>query len=108
MLLAPAAPHRLVRGDHARDALVDSAHRCLIAGMALLALALSTATTLFMDMAIGGVPALISGAAALFWFLPLWLLGPMHIRRRIRSVRPKDVHPAATSVPVGPAAPEAR
>ncbi|GAA3367876.1 hypothetical protein GCM10017744_081720 [Streptomyces antimycoticus] len=72
------------------------------------ALALSTATTLIMDMAIGGVPALISGAAALFWFLPLWLLGPMHIRRGIRSVRPKDVHTAATSVPVGPAAPDTR
>lgn len=115
-LLAPAALHRLVRGDHARDALVDSAHRCLTAGMALLALAgmaflalaLSTAMTLIMDMAIGAIPALISGAAALFWSLLLWLLGPMHIRRRIRPVRPKGVHTAATSVPSGPAAPEAR
>lgn len=107
-LLAPAALHRLVRGDHARDALVDSANRCLIAGMAFLALALSTAMTLIMDMAIGAIPALISGAAALFWFLLLWLLGPMHIRRRIRPLRPKGVHPAATSVPARPAAPEAR
>ncbi|GAA1718362.1 DUF6328 family protein [Streptomyces yatensis] len=107
-LLAPAALHRLVRGDHARDALVDSANRCLVAGMAFLALALSTAMTLIMDMAIGGVPALISGAAALFWFLLLWLLGPMHIRRRIRPVRPKGVHTGATAVPDGPVAPEAR
>ncbi|SED30691.1 DUF6328 family protein [Streptomyces melanosporofaciens] len=107
-LLAPAALHRLVWGDHARDALVDSAHRCLIAGMAFLAPGAQHRHDADHDMAIGGVPALISGAAALFWFPLLWLLGPMRIRRRIRPVRPKGVPTAATSVPSGPAAAGAR
>ncbi|GAA1912620.1 DUF6328 family protein [Streptantibioticus ferralitis] len=91
-LLAPAAMHRFNQGEHAKTALVAVANRCLMGGLAFLALALSSAVMLIIDIVIGAAPAVISGAAVLGWFTLLWLLSPLRTRSRVATGEPRAVH----------------
>ncbi|MBF9069619.1 DUF6328 family protein [Streptacidiphilus fuscans] len=84
-LLAPAAAHRLMAGRPVREQLVRAAHRYLVAGLVFLALAISSALVLILDIALGATTALTGGGVALAWFALLWLLGPLRVRSRTRS-----------------------
>jgi low temperature requirement protein LtrA len=84
-LLAPAAMHRVMAGDRVKRELLGSAQRCLVAGLVFLALAISAALVLILDIALGTTTAITGGAAALLWFALLWLLGPLRTRRRARA-----------------------
>ena len=78
MLIAPSAYHRIRFRSHDKMALIESANRFMLAGLVLLALAMSCAVTLVTDVifdtawaaVIGGVAALVFG---LVWFaFPGW------------------------------------
>jgi len=81
-LMAPAAFHRFLYGRQAKRELLNAAHRHVIAGLAFLALAISGALLLILDMVLGTVPAVAVSAFALGWFALLWFLVPMHSRFR--------------------------
>ncbi len=86
-LLTPAAMHRFVQGHGVKHELVTAAHRCLVAGMTFIALAISLSLVLMLDMALGPIAAVTSGIASLAWFVGLWYLGPLRTRNRTRVIR---------------------
>ena len=78
LLMAPSAYHRIRFRSHNKQALITHANQFMVAGLVLLALAMSVAVTLVTDVlfesawagAVGGVAALVFG---LVWFaLPGW------------------------------------
>jgi len=81
-LVAPAALHRFLRGHRVKRELITAGHRHLMSGLAFLALALSSALMLILDMALGSVPAYVGGGSALAWFALVWVLGPLRARNR--------------------------
>ncbi|MFD3943004.1 DUF6328 family protein [Streptomyces sp. NPDC058579] len=83
-LLAPAAVHRFMWDHRVKDDLVRSAHRCLVTGLSFLALALTSALALILNMALGPLEASVGGTVALSWFATLWWLGPARRRRARR------------------------
>ncbi|PIB11449.1 hypothetical protein B1C81_05755 [Streptomyces sp. HG99] len=86
-LLAPAALHRFMCGHRLKGELVTSAHRCLVAGLTFLALAISSALMLILELALGAFAAVVGGGAALAWFVLLWGLGPLRARNRADAAR---------------------
>jgi hypothetical protein len=86
-LLAPAAAHRFMPGHRVKHELLAAAHRHLVAGLIFLALAISAALVLILDIALGTMTAVTGGVGALAWFLLLWLLGPLRTRSRTGYAR---------------------
>ncbi|MGW1729253.1 DUF6328 family protein [Streptomyces sp. NPDC002306] len=97
-LLAPAAVHRFMWGHRVKRELVAAAHRYLVAGLTFLALAISSALMLILDLALGTTLALTGSAGALAWFVLLWFLSPMHARNRARRVYPNTTPRTGVSI----------
>jgi hypothetical protein len=78
VLIAPVAFHRLIFRRRQKSALVVVADRLLLVGLALLAVAISCAVLLIVDVVLGRWQGVIGGAMTalaglLTWFgLPLW------------------------------------
>jgi hypothetical protein len=78
LLIAPVSFHRLVFRRRQKAALIAAGDRMLIAGLALLALAISSVVMLILDVTLGRWSAMLGGgatalAAGLIWYvLPLW------------------------------------
>lgn len=76
-LIAPVAHHRVLFRRRVKDWLVHSANRMALAGLALLALAISSAVQLVLDLVMGRAASVgIAGALALvlvvvWWGVPL-------------------------------------
>ena len=82
LLVAPAAVHRVTFRRGVKVQTVQLGHRLFTAGLALLALTLSGAVLLVLDVAVGrwfAVPAAVLAAALL---LALWFLLPLPLLRR--------------------------
>ncbi|WP_433685708.1 DUF6328 family protein [Nocardia sp. CA-119907] len=79
-LVAPVAWHRILFRRHRLGNVVAAAHRCAMAGIALLGLALTGATTLVTQSVAGPVAGVVSGAVVAALFAVAWMLAPWRWR----------------------------
>ena len=80
LLIAPVGMHRLLFRRHRLAVLVSAAHRCALAGLVLLGLALAGVTVVIFDAVSGVTAAVIAGSAALAVFTAFWLALPLLLR----------------------------
>jgi Family of unknown function (DUF6328) len=83
-LIAPTPFHRLTFRLHQKRALVAIANRLTIAGMALLALAMSGVILLISDVLFGAATAAVATALSALVFVLLWGVLPLR-HRRVRA-----------------------
>ncbi|MGQ4600757.1 DUF6328 family protein [Nocardia sp. R6R-6] len=79
-LVAPVSWHRILFRRHRLGNVVAAAHRCAMAGVALLGLALIGAVILVVDHVAGRVEALAAGSVLAAMFLAAWLIAPWRWR----------------------------
>jgi len=81
-LIAPTPFHRLTFRLHQKRALVAIANRLTIAGLALVALAMTGVMLLISDVLFGAATAIVATALAATLFVLLWGVLPLRHRRR--------------------------
>jgi Family of unknown function (DUF6328) len=81
LLLAPVAYHRIVFRRRQKEALVRTANRMAIAGLATVALAVSAAVALVLSYVAPGLPAILITAIIGGLFVGLWFAYPLTRRR---------------------------
>jgi hypothetical protein len=84
LLIAPSAQHRLEFRAGDKEALLQTSNRCAIAGLAVLAVAMTTVLFLLVEVVLGGSWAAIVGAAAAAAFASVWFAVPLLRRARHR------------------------
>ena len=82
LLVAPVAIHRLIFRRHRLQVLVSAAHRCAIAGLALLGFAMTGMTAIIFAAVSGRNVGFIAGGCALALFTVFWLILPLVLRTR--------------------------
>jgi hypothetical protein len=82
LLMAPAAWHRLYFRQGRRVDIIAWGNRFALAGLALLAAAMTGAVLLVTDTVIGGWPAILMSACAGLLFAVLWFVLPLARRAR--------------------------
>ena len=87
LLMAPTALHRLRFRQRRKAQIVEVSHRLTIAGLAVLALAVSAAVFLIVDVVYGRAGGLAAGLSTLAAMTVVWLLIPLSGRR---PTRPPD------------------
>jgi hypothetical protein len=90
LLIAPSAYHRLLFREGAKRPLVMYSNRIVIAGLGVLALAMTAAVTLIAHVVFGGTAAFFAGAAAALMFVILWGLVPVRIRQQVAAENGDD------------------
>jgi hypothetical protein len=85
LLIAPSAYHRLTFRYQQKHRLVFVSNRLAIAGIATLALAMTSAILLITDVLFGTTTTLITTAIALTMFIVLWAVLPLRRRFRYRD-----------------------
>lgn len=80
LLVAPVAMHRLLFRRHRLQVLVSAAHRCALAGIVLLGLAMIGMTAIIFAAVSGRNVGFAAGACALALFAVFWLIVPLFIR----------------------------
>jgi len=94
LLIAPSAYHRLTFRLQQKRELVFLANRFTIAGLTLLALAMTGAIVLIADFLFGGIVTVVTGVGAALTFAVLWYGLPLRRRSILkRSERPGSGHP---------------
>lgn len=88
LLISPTAYHRMTFRRQQKRHLIVVANRLAIAGMGVLALAMTGAIMLITDVLFGTAATIVFSAAALAMFVLLWGLLPL--RRRLRSNDQED------------------
>ena len=88
LLISPSAYHRLTFRMQQKDHLVFLANRFAIAGLGLLALAMTGAIVLITDVLYGPAATAVTGGLALFTFALFWYLLPL--KRRFSSEEEPD------------------
>ena len=81
-LIAPVSFHRLVFRRQQKAALVATADRLLLTGLALLLLAITSATLLVLDVALGRPSAVVGAVVVAVFGVVLWYVLPFRQRRR--------------------------
>jgi hypothetical protein len=81
LLMAPAAWHRLYFRQGRRVDIIAWGNRFAIAGLALLAAAMTGAVLLVTDTVVGGWPAILMSACAGLLFALMWFVLPLARRR---------------------------
>jgi hypothetical protein len=76
-LIAPSAAHRLRFHQRDRAWLVESANAMTIAGLVLLAVAMTSAVTLIADLLYGEPTTWITGAGVALLLVCLWFIRPL-------------------------------
>ncbi|WP_085997065.1 DUF6328 family protein [Nocardia pneumoniae] len=79
-LVAPVSWHRILFRRHRLGNVVAAAHRCAMAGLALLGLALIGAVILVVDHMTGRAEAVVAGVILAALFLVAWLIAPWRWR----------------------------
>ena len=87
-LIAPSAAHRLRFHQGERTWLVESANQLMIAGLAILAVALSGSVLLITDMMFDGVRVWIYSGAVILFIVGLWFVRPLLRRLRGKASGP--------------------
>jgi hypothetical protein len=85
LLIAPTAHHRLLFRQHDKEHLVRISNRFTLAGLAVLALALTGAVLLIADILFKGTPTIIFTALIGVILLALWGLLPLYRRRELSA-----------------------
>ncbi len=81
LLIAPTVMHRLAFQQGRKAYLVRAANRLTIAGMSVLAVAMTSAVALVTDYLFGGVASIVTAVAVLTVFALVWFVGPLrHLR----------------------------
>jgi hypothetical protein len=86
-LIAPTALHRVLFRLQMKEQIVRDANRLTIAGLIMLALAMTGAILLVTDVLFGAIATMIAGTLVGTTFLSLWLLLPLYRRRQRRATR---------------------
>jgi hypothetical protein len=81
LLIAPSAYHRIHFRQHSKEQLLLTSNRLSIAGLALLALAMTGAIVLITDVLYGTVATVCTGLASAAMFSFLWAVIPLKRRR---------------------------
>ncbi|MGY1672155.1 DUF6328 family protein [Geodermatophilus sp. SYSU D00710] len=81
LLIAPVSFHRLVFRRRLKAALITVADRMLVAGLALLVLAICSGVLLVLDVVLGRSPGLVAGGAVLLVAAVTWYGMPVWARR---------------------------
>jgi hypothetical protein len=87
LLIAPVAVHRALFRHHLKEPLVQVSHRLALAGLTLLAVALTGAVILALSFASGWPLGLVAGAAVALTVLLTWVGWPLRLRSRVLSPR---------------------
>jgi Family of unknown function (DUF6328) len=80
LLIAPTAYHRMLFREGKKREIVAYSNRVVILGLAVLALAMTTAVALIAHIVFGQTAAIITGALALALFALLWYVLPLAAR----------------------------
>ncbi|MFC8043320.1 DUF6328 family protein [Nocardia sp. NPDC057353] len=81
VLVAPVSWHRVLFRRRRLEEVVRAAHRCALAGLLLLGLALTAVVVLIVAAVVNMVAAAVAGAVTGLLFLTVWLLVPLRHRR---------------------------
>lgn len=84
-LVAPVSWHRVLFRRHRLGNVVSAAHRCAIAGIALLGLALTGATILVMVTVAGAIAGAVVGVVVAMLFVAAWVVAPWRWRAARRG-----------------------
>ncbi|MFI6042684.1 DUF6328 family protein [Nocardia sp. NPDC051321] len=79
-LVAPVSWHRILFRRHRLGNVVAAAHRCAIAGVSLLGVALTGSLVLVVTMVTGTIGGVIAGVTIAALFLVAWLFAPLFWR----------------------------
>ena len=96
LLIAPSAFHRMTFRLQQKDNLIFIANRLAIAGLGLLALAMTGAIMLITDVLFGAAATIVVSGLTLAVFVAFWYLLPLRYRLSLRrseqrgSDRPRD------------------
>ena len=82
LLVAPVPIHRLLFRRGMKPHLVRLTHLLTAAGLVALLLAVSTAVSLALVVALGATPGLIAGGLVALTFFVMWYLLPLVVRQR--------------------------
>jgi uncharacterized protein DUF6328 len=81
LLIAPTVMHRIYFQHGQKPYLVRTSNRVTIAGMLVLAIAMTSAVALVTHYLFGGAASIITAAAVLALFALVWFVGPLrHLR----------------------------
>ncbi|MFE7744618.1 DUF6328 family protein [Nocardia sp. NPDC057455] len=86
-LIAPVSWHRILFRRHRLGNVVAAAHRCAMAGVALLGLALIGAVVLVVDYVAGTAAAVATCVVSIALFVVMWLIAPWRWRSGSEDVR---------------------
>jgi O-antigen/teichoic acid export membrane protein len=87
LLIGPVPFHRLIYRQRLRDRMVTIAGHMATAGLFLLMLAMAGGVFLALDAALSRTAAVAIVAAVLAWFVLLWYVVPITVRRRSNGDR---------------------
>jgi Family of unknown function (DUF6328) len=106
LMISPAAYHRVVFRHHEREHLVRYASRILLAGLALLLVAMGGAVLVVLSFLFGTGPGAIAGAGVAVWCGFFWYVVPVRMRMHHRRMYAASLAEGAGSSTgtVGPAA----
>jgi len=82
LLMAPTAFHRLRFRQHRKAEVVEMSHRLVLAGLGVLAVAVSGAVFLVVDVVYGRAGGLAAGLSTIAVIVVLWWVFPLVSRRR--------------------------
>jgi L-asparagine transporter-like permease len=89
-LVGPVAYHRLVFRQHQKERLVKTANVMAVCGLAIVALAISSAVLLVVSYVVPGAPAAVISACVFLTFITLWFATPLTRRQSSQLRRSGD------------------
>jgi cbb3-type cytochrome oxidase subunit 3 len=81
LLIAPSVHHRLLFRRHRKAELVEAANRLTIAGLAVLALAMTCAIVLITNVLFGAVTSIVTTVIVVLCYGVIWWVLPLRSRR---------------------------
>jgi hypothetical protein len=83
-LVTPVSTHRLLFRQHARASMVVVGHRCALAGLALLGIAVCGVVDVIVNLVVSEGAGYLSAAATALVLLTAWVVVPLILRERRR------------------------
>jgi uncharacterized membrane protein len=90
-LVGPVAYHRVVFRQHQKEHLVKTANVMALAGLAIVALAVTGAVLLVVSFVVPGTPAAVISVCVFLAFVVLWLAVPL-VRREREQEAEQNLH----------------
>jgi len=90
LLIAPAAQHRVLFRQKEKEQLLRRSNRSAFAGLVVLAVAISSAVLLVVDVLFSRTQAWVTAVVVLALLLWWWVLVPLWLRSRNDQIQPAD------------------